>query len=117
MILRSAALLSTAVFVLAGASTAAARPSAVKHTTVKVTAKDFSFTLSTKKVKHGKVTFAIKNAGKTTHDFEIDGHKSKAIGPGKTTSLTVMLKAGHYTYKCTIDSHAALGMKGKVDVT
>ena len=73
--------------------------------------------LSTKKVKHGKVTFAIKNAGKTTHDFEIDGHKSKTIGPGKTTSLTVMLKAGHYTYKCTIDSHAALGMKGTLDVT
>ena len=38
---------------------------AARSTTVKVTAKDYSFTLSTKTVKHGKVTFQIKNEGHT----------------------------------------------------
>jgi hypothetical protein len=47
---------------------------AVRSTTVKVTAKDYSFTLSTKTVKHGRVTFMIKNSGHTAHDFSIAGH-------------------------------------------
>jgi plastocyanin len=92
-------------------------PAAVRSTTVKVTAKDYSFTLSTKTVKHGKVTFMIKNAGHTAHDFSIAGHTSKQIGPGKSTTLTVMLKKGRYPYSCTVDSHKALGMKGVLQVT
>ena len=90
---------------------------AVRSTTVRVTAKDYSFTLSTKTVKHGKVTFMIKNSGHTAHDFSIAGHTSKQIAPGKSTTLTVTLKKGHYPYKCTIDSHMQLGMKGVLKVT
>jgi plastocyanin len=80
--------------------------------TVRVTAKDFKFSLSTASVKAGKVTFTIKNAGHTPHDFEIANHTSKVVAAGKSTSLTVTLKAGSYPYKCTVDSHAKLGMKG-----
>jgi len=92
-------------------------PAAVRSTTVKVTAKDYSFALSTKTVKHGKVTFTIRNAGHTVHDFSIAGHTSRQIGPGKSTTLTVMLKKGRYPYTCTVDSHKALGMKGVLQVT
>ena len=92
-------------------------PAAVRSTTVKVTAKDYSFALSTKTVKHGTVTFSIKNSGHTVHDFAIAGHTSKQIGPGKSTTLTVMLKKGRYPYSCTVDSHKALGMKGVLQVT
>ena len=91
-------------------------PAAVRST-VKVTAKDYSFTLSTKTVKHGKVTFTITNSGHTAHDFSIAGHTSRQIGPGKSTTLTVMLKKGRYTSSCTVDSHKALGMKGVLQVT
>ena len=111
----------TAVVALAAALTvvggAAARPSAVTATTVHVTAKDFFFRLSTKKVRHGRVTFLVKNGGATTHNFEIAGRMSKMIGPGKTASLTVTLKRGRWPYKCTVDSHAQLGMKGVIRVT
>lgn len=106
--------LATALTVVGGA---AARPSAVTTTTVRVTAKDFFFRLSTKTVHHGRVTFVIKNAGATVHDFAIARHKSKSIGPGKTTRLIVTLKHGRYPYKCTVDSHAELGMKGVLRVT
>jgi plastocyanin len=66
---------------------AASRRPPFRSTTVKVTAKDYSFTLSTKTVKHGKVTFTIRNSGHTAHDFSIAGHTSKQIGPGKSTTL------------------------------
>jgi plastocyanin len=103
-----------AFFALAAAGVA---PAAVRSTTVKVTAKDYSFALSTKTVKHGKVTFMIKNAGHTTHDFAIAGHTSKKIGPGASTTLTVTLKKGRWPYSCTVDSHKELGMKGVLKVT
>ena len=102
---------------LAGVGAAAAQPSAVRTTTVHVTAKDFSFALSTKTVRHGRIVFSIRNAGRSDHNFEIHGHTSKTIGPGKSTTLTVTLSPGHYPYKCAVDSHAELGMKGVLRVT
>jgi uncharacterized cupredoxin-like copper-binding protein len=115
--LRNVAVLSTSVLALAVAGAAAAGPSAPQAATVKVTAKDFTFVLSPKTVAHGRVTFAIKNTGHASHDFVIAGHTSKTIAPGKSTRLTVTLKRGKYPYKCSVDSHASLGMKGVLRVT
>jgi plastocyanin len=113
----SLAVLAALSLALVGAGGAAAGGSAVRTTTVHVTAKDFSFGLSTKTVRHGRVTFVIKNTSAALHDFAIAGHTSKTIGPGKTTRLTLTLKRGSYPYKCTVDSHAELGMKGVLRVT
>lgn len=112
MKLRNIAVVGSVGLAFAGVSTAAAYPSAAVATTVHVTAKDFKFVLSTKTVKPGRVTFVIKNAGSSSHDFAIAGHSSKTIDPGKSARLTVKLKPGRYPYKCTVDSHAELGMKG-----
>jgi plastocyanin len=117
MTLRFSAVLAASVFALAVAGSAAAKTSAHHTTAVNVTAKDFSFKLCMTSVKAGSIKFMIKNDGKTAHDFTIAGHKSKTIQPGKTTTLTVTLKKGSYPYKCTIDSHAKLGMKGVLRVT
>jgi uncharacterized cupredoxin-like copper-binding protein len=102
---------------LVGAGAATARTSAMHATTVQVKATDFKFALTPKTVKHGRITFVIKNAGAAAHDFAIAGHTSKSIAPGKTMRLTVTLKRGRYPYKCTVDSHAELGMKGVLRVT
>jgi plastocyanin len=112
--MRSILVLSVTALALAGAASAA--PSASKTTTVDVTAKDFSFVLSTKTVKPGRVTFVIHNTGAADHDFVIAGHSSKTIGRGMTTRLEVTLKPGRYPYKCSVDSHAELGMKGTLAV-
>jgi uncharacterized cupredoxin-like copper-binding protein len=117
MKLYSIAVLAALTTALIAAGGAAARPAAVSSTTVRVTAKDFFFRLNTKQVRHGRVTFVIRNASSALHDFAIAGHRSKTIGPGKTTRLTVTLKRGRYPYRCTVDSHAELGMKGVLRVT
>jgi plastocyanin len=116
--LRFITVLAVLALALAGAGTAAAaQPSAASSHKVVVTAKDYSFALSTKTVAHGMVTFVIKNDGHATHDFVIAGHASKTIDPGKTTRLTVELKPGRHPYKCSVDSHAEMGMKGVLRAT
>ena len=117
MSIRSVAALAALALSLTAVGAAAARPDAVHTAKVKVTAKDFSFALSPTTVAHGRVTFEIKNSGAVMHDFDIAGHRSKTVGPGKSTTLTVTLKAGKWPYKCTIDDHASLGMKGTLHVT
>lgn len=108
MTARTILALSSAVvgLVFVGAGTAAARPAAARATTVNVTAKDFYFVPSRKTVKPGRVTFVIRNASPGQHDFKIAGHRSKTIGSGQTTRLSVTLKPGRYLYTCTVDSHA-----------
>ena len=76
-----------------------------------MTATDFAFKLSRKTVPHGRVKFVIRNASPAQHDFAIAGHTSKTIGIDQSTTLTVTLKRGRYPYRCTVDSHAELGMK------
>jgi uncharacterized cupredoxin-like copper-binding protein len=115
---RPLSVLAVLALALAATGVAAARPARTHATTVKVTAKDYSFVLSHARVPHGKVTFEIRNDGRTAHDFAIDGRTSMTIEPGKTTTLTVTFtRAGRYPYRCTIDSHAQLGMKGTLRVT
>ena len=109
--------LGVALAALVAAAPVAARPSTSAATTVKVTMKEFKFTLSKTSVKHGTVAFTLVNKGKLPHDFAIAGKKSKLIKPGKTGTLAVTLKAGKLAYKCTVAGHAAAGMKGKLTVT
>ena len=99
-----------AVVAYAGSSTASA-------TTIKVTTKEFKFTLSKKSASHGKVTFKVTNKGHISHDFKINGKKTKLLSPGKSASLTVTLKKGSYKYTCTVPGHAAAGMKGTFKAT
>ena len=111
-------MIAAATLVLAGSSLARSDSTAVATTVVKVKAKDFLFVLSKKSVLHGKVKFVITNPSPAVHDFAIAGKKSKLVQPGKSTTLTVVFKKkGKYPYKCTVDSHAKLGMKGVLKVT
>jgi uncharacterized cupredoxin-like copper-binding protein len=91
---------------------AVAAPFALAGASVGVTGKEFKFALTTKTARHGKVTFKLTNKGRLKHDFKIAGKKTPIISPGKSASVTVSLKAGRYTYLCTVPGHAAAGMKG-----
>ena len=76
------------------------------------------FKLSRKSAPHGKVTFKVTNKGSLKHDFKIAGKKTKMLGHGKSTTITVTLKKGKkYTYICTVPGHAAAGMKGTFKAT
>jgi plastocyanin len=85
-------------------------------TTLHVVMTGFAFALDASQVRAGTMTFLVKNDGPMPHDFAIQGNgvdqKTAMLKPGHTASLTVDLKPGTYTYKCTMPGHALLGMKG-----
>jgi uncharacterized cupredoxin-like copper-binding protein len=96
---------------------AGARPDAQSSTTVKVTAKDFKFTLSRKSAPHGTVVFKLTNKGPSKHDFKIAGKKTPLLKKGKSATLKVKLTKGKHKYICTVPGHATLGMKGTFKAT
>jgi uncharacterized cupredoxin-like copper-binding protein len=109
--------LAAAAGLMLALASAGLSQSHVTRTTVKVTAKEFKFVLSKKSVRHGVVTFKIKNTGKLPHDFKISGKRSAIVKPGKTATLKVTLRKGLKAYLCTVPGHAAAGMKGRLKVT
>ena len=127
-------LIAIGVVVVVGlVSLPAAATGATRTTTVKVTAgkpTEFGFELSPKSVHHGAVTFKVKNSGTIPHDFKIcasskggnanscSGKSTKVLNPGASATLTYTFKTkGTYEYICTVPTHAAAGMKGRLKVT
>ena len=105
----------------AGRATAVVQPDSAATTTITVTAgkpSEFRFTLSkTRIAAPGTVIFKVVNKGKTSHDFTIFGKKTRTIAAGKSATLKVVFKKkGVYAFKCSIDGHARLGMKGSFRV-
>ena len=87
-------------------------------TKINVTAKDIKFILSAKTAKRGIVIFKVTNVGALKHDFSIRGRKTKLLSHGQSDTLRItFLRKGQYPYKCTVDAHAAAGMKGIFTIT
>ena len=89
-------------------------------TTVTVTAgkpSEFKYTLSKKTIVKGVTTFKVTNKGTINHNFKIAGKKTVSLKAGKATTLKVTFtKAGKFAYLCTLEGHAAAGMKGTLTV-
>jgi plastocyanin len=68
----------------------------------------------------GKVTVESKNASSTPHDIVVEGAGVKAQGKtvqgGAVSSVSVSLKAGKYTFYCSLPGHRAAGMEGTITV-
>jgi glucose/arabinose dehydrogenase len=111
-------IVGAAVVVLAAAGFVAAgwggsRSARVPTTNVRVTARDFSFTLSRRSAPTGRVRFTVVNRGQFPHDFVIAGRRTRLLQPVKKAVLTVVFRrAGRFAYRCSVAGHAALGMKG-----
>ena len=112
----SAAVALVAAAVTLPLSTASGHKAHVAGGSIRVTGKEFKFTLSRSSISHGRVTFSFKNSGHLKHDFKIAGHRTRLVKPGRSTSLTVSLRKGTYTYICTVPGHAGAGMKGRLRV-
>jgi uncharacterized cupredoxin-like copper-binding protein len=72
--------------------------------------------------KAGKVTLVMENpksSGKS-HGIGIEGKgvdkDGKIVAPGQSSTITVSLKPGTYTYYCPIPAHEKAGMKGTLTV-
>ena len=72
--------------------------------------------------KHGTITIQMVNPASSglDHGVAVSGNRYKKVGKvvhaGKTTTLTVKLKAGKYTFYCPVTGHAAAGMKGTLTI-
>src|SRR6202012_80929 len=76
------------------------------------------FTKSTLTAKAGTVTISFTNSSPLAHNFTVQqGTSGAVVGAtptfmGGTKTLTLKLKAGTYTFYCSVPGHRAAGMQG-----
>jgi plastocyanin len=74
------------------------------------------------KAKAGKVTISFTNPSSAgiSHGLSLEGNgvdkEGKIVGGGQSTTLTVNLKPGTYTYYCPVPGHRQAGMVGRITV-
>jgi plastocyanin len=79
------------------------------------------FLAASASAKAGSVTLRMKNASSVPHDIAVQGAGAvNQIGPivsnGGTSTVTVNLKPGSYTFYCSVDGHRQAGMVGTLTV-
>ena len=101
----------------AAALALARRGEAATPVTVRVTALDYRFVLTRRRVPAGSVRFVVTNRGAIDHDFAIGRAKTRLLKPGQHQTIMVhFAKSARVAYRCTVAGHAALGMKGTLVV-
>jgi uncharacterized cupredoxin-like copper-binding protein len=126
LFLGSAALVALTALVILVPATALSSPSA-KTVGFRMVEWDILPTTATKSHTAGKITFAVTNAGKLTHEFVVlktvkpagslarvgarEAPETGAVGeigklaPGETKRLTLSLTKGHYSLICNLTGH------------
>ena len=64
----------------------------------------------------GSITIDFTNMSSLPHDVTIEGDGGTYQITGSTTSTTVDLEPGTYTFFCSVDGHRAAGMEGTLTV-
>ena len=76
----------------------------------------------TQKAKAGTVSLVMTNPGSTgkRHGIGIQGNgldkDGPIVAPGSTSTVTVSLKTGKYTFYCPVPGHRQAGMQGTLVV-
>ena len=86
---------------------------------INVTGKDFSFDVSEIKVKKGEKVKIVFNNKDGFHDWVIDEFNARTpkLQSGQTAGVEFIAdKTGSFEYYCSVGSHRAMGMKGKLIV-
>ena len=102
-----------------GGGTASAGGSAVKISAD--SSGQLAFEQNSVTAKAGKVTVDFTNQSPISHNVTISDSSGKTLGAtqtitGGSTSTSVNLKPGTYTYFCSVDGHEQAGMKGTLKV-
>jgi plastocyanin len=96
------------------------KPIEAKAGTLSIPAVDGTAFLSTKATAGaGQVTVKMPNKSALGHDIGlkgVPGAQGKVVPQGGTSTFTVSLKPGKYTYFCSVPGHEAAGMKGTLTV-
>lgn len=91
---------------------------------MQVTAQEYSFTLSRAQVPAGQVVIEFINRGQDEHNLNalepggepVPGGSLPDTAPNAHPSFTLNLRAGSYTFFCSIKDHEAKGMKATLKV-
>jgi uncharacterized cupredoxin-like copper-binding protein len=103
-------------------SSAAPAASASGGSTVRLAAVPgkLAFDTTSLKAKSGTVTMSMSNPSSFPHGIAIEGNgvdkAGKVVQKGGTSTLTVKLKPGKYTYYCPVPGHRQAGMQGTLTV-
>jgi plastocyanin len=108
---------------LATAVQAVQKPAVEKNGVVEIDANPsglLKFEASSASATAGSVTLRMQNMSSVMHDIAITGGGVNEVGPvvsnGGVSTVMAHLKAGTYTFYCSVDGHAAAGMKGTLTV-
>ncbi len=78
------------------------------------------FTASSASATAGKVTLRMNNKSSVPHDIAVKGAGVNQVGQivsnGGTSTVSISLPPGTYTFYCSVDGHEAAGMKGTLTV-
>ncbi|HEX6026717.1 MAG TPA: cupredoxin domain-containing protein [Solirubrobacter sp.] len=97
------------------AVTAPARPAATYS--LSADRSKLKFNKSTIRAKAGRVTLRMSNPSNLPHNIGIKGRKvGRTVGKGKTSTVTVRLRRGTYTFYCGVGNHERAGMRGRLIV-
>ena len=116
---------STAASSSATSSTPATPPSSSASSSLSIAADPsgaLKFTKASLTAKAGTVTISFTNSSPLAHNLTIQqGTSGPVVGAtptfmGGTKTLTVKLKAGTYTFYCSVPGHRAAGMQGTLTV-
>ncbi len=82
---------------------------------------ELAYTTKTATAKAGKVTIDFKNPQPLAHDVAIESSSGETVGQTElvtegSSSTVVTLKAGTYTFYCTVPGHREAGMEGTLTV-
>jgi plastocyanin len=82
---------------------------------------ELAFTTDSAKAKAGSVTVDFNNPQALPHDVKIEDASGNEVGGTETItegsdSATVDLKAGTYTFYCSVPGHREAGMEGTLTV-
>jgi plastocyanin len=78
------------------------------------------FTASSATAKAGSLTIKMANKSSVPHDIAVTGNGINKIGPivsgGGTSTVSVTLTPGTYTFYCSVPGHREAGMQGPLKV-
>jgi plastocyanin len=79
-----------------------------------------AFAFSLAQAPAGQITVDMPNKSPIQHNIElkgVSGAAGKVVGQGATSTFSVDLKPGKYTYFCPVGDHRAAGMEGTLTVS
>ena len=115
-----AAALAVATGGLAATQIASARPAATTLSLSADSSGKLKFNKTSLSAKAGKVTLKMANPSNLPHAVGVSGKgvdkDGKTVRKGGTSTVTLTLKKGKYSFYCPVDGHKAAGMKGTLTV-